>query len=372
MELYIFNKNLELKGILEVYTSLRWIRSFYKAGKFELHCKLNSKTKELLTKDNLIYKKDDTELGCIESIKLHHSSNEDETIQVTGTFITGYLKRRINWGRLTFNGSCEMLMRKLVNDNAINPTNVNRKIPNLILGDLKSFNDEIHYQNSFGNILDELEKISNTYNVGYKIDFDYIERKLIFNTYKGIDRSLNQTIIAPCIFSRDFENILEQDYFESINNFKNTCLIAGAGEGLDRKLTSIENGYGLDRYELFVDARDIADKDRKTNDEGEEIEIEIPPSKYIPLLVQRGEEKLKECKEINTFDSKVNTRGNNIYKKDYDLGDIVTVFDKKWNIQLDARITEIEEVYENGNLEINPIFGNEIPTIIDKIKRIVR
>lgn len=40
-------------------------------------------------------------------------------------------------------------------------------------------------------------------------------------------------------------------------------MIAGAGEGSARKITSIENGDGLDRYEMYVDARDIEDKEEK-------------------------------------------------------------------------------------------------------------
>jgi len=54
------------------------------------------------------------------------------------------------------------------------------------------------------------------------------------------------------------------------------------------------------------------------------------------------------------------------------LGDIVTIQDKKWGLRVDTRITEIQEVYEGGKVEINPTFGSNIPTITDKIKRMVR
>ena len=43
--------------------------------------------------------------------------------------------------------------------------------------------------------------------------------------------------------------------------------------------------------------------------------------------------------------------------------------DKKWNVTVDTRITEINEIYENGNVSIVPTLGNKIPTILDKIKR---
>ncbi|MCW6061439.1 siphovirus ReqiPepy6 Gp37-like family protein [Clostridium sporogenes] len=376
MELYIFNRELELKGILDTFTSLRWIRRYHKSGEFELHCTLNFNTLELLKKENIIYKKDDIEAGYIDTRQLKIGEDGQEYLEVKGKFLTNYLDRRISWDRVNFSGKTEELMRKLVNDNAINPTNIDRKIQKLILGDLKGFNEDVKYQNSFGNIIEQLENISNTNNLGYRNLLDIKNRKIVFDIYKGVDRTVNNGSIAPCIFSRDFENILEQEYMDSLNNYKNTTLIAGAGEGKDRKLTSIEQGKGLDRYELYVDARDIQDTEQKKteDEEGNEIteEVEIPWERYKPLLIQRGKEKLEECQEVQTFDSKINTNGNNVYKKDFDLGDIVTVVDKNWGIRIDTRITEIEEVYEEKGLEVNIIFGNNIPTIIDKIKQVVR
>lgn len=376
MELYIFNRDLELKGILDTFTSLRWVRRYHKTGEFELHCALDPTTLKLLQRENIIYKKDDIEAGFIETRQLKISTDGKEYLEIKGKFLTNYLDRRISWDRVNFNGKTEELMRKLVSDNCINPTNINRKIDNLILGNLKGFTEDIKYQNSFGNVLEQLENISNTSNLGYRNILDIKTKKIIFDIYKGVDRTVNNGTIAPCIFSRDFENILEQEYMDSLNNYKNTCMIAGAGEGSARKITSIEEGQGLDRYELYVDARDLSDTKQveKKDNEGntETIDVPIPDSEYIPMLLQRGKEKLAECYEVQTFDSKINTQGNNVYKKDYDLGDIVTVVDKKWGIRIDTRITEIEEIYEEKGQDINVVFGNNIPTLLDKIKQVVR
>lgn len=371
MELYILNRDLELKGIIDTFTSLRWVRRYHKSGEFELHCALNSDTLNLLQRENIIYKKDD-EAGYIETRQLKIDSAGQELLEVKGKFLTSYLRRRINWGQLIFNGKTEELMRKLVNDNCISPTS--RALPNLILGSLKNFDDTMQYQDSYGNILSCLESISNTSNLGFKNTLDMENQKIIFNVYKGIDRTVDNGVIAPCIFSRDFENLLEQEYFDSINNYKNTALIAGTGEGADRKLTAIEQGQGLDRYELYVDARDLQSTKQveKTDEDGNKTTEDVPMSdnEYMPLLLQRGNEKLAECYEVQTFDSKINTQGNNTYKKDFDVGDIVTVIDKKWRIKINARITEIEEIYEAKGLVVNVIFGNNIPTLIDKIKAV--
>lgn len=255
-------------------------------------------------------------------------------------------------------------MRKLVLENAINPKNVKRKIPHLILGDLKGFEEQITYQNSFGNLFEQIQFISGANDLGFRNFLDIKGKNIIFDIYKGVDRTVNNGKIAPCIFSRSFENILQQQYFSSVNNYKNSCLIAGAGEGENRKLTSIEKGEGLNRYELFVDARDISDIKNV-----DEVEKTIPQQEYDGLLCQRGYEKLSECREVKTLNGKINLNGNNKYKTDFDVGDIVTLTDKQWGVMENVRITEIEEIYEESGLDINVTFGNPIPTLIDKIKQ---
>ena len=379
MEIYIFDKDLKLKGVLDSFISLRWVKRYSKSGDFQLNCVLNEDSIKLLQRGNIIFKKGDNEAGYIETRQLSINSSGNELLEIKGKFLTNYLNRLISWDRICFDGSCKNLIEKLINENVINPSNIKRKIPNIILGNI-NINNSIQYNNSFGNILEQLEKVADTNNFGFRNILDIKNRKIIFETYKGVDRTINNGTVAPCIFSREFENILQQQYIDSINNYKNTCLIAGAGEGSDRKITSIEEGEGLDRYEFYVDARDLQDKEQKEfkskDTEGNETiemkDVEIPWERYKPLLIQRGKEKLSECNEVQSFDAKINIQGNNVYKKDFNLGDIITVKDKKWGLTLNRRITEIEEIYESKGVTINAILGNSIPSIIDKIKQVVR
>ena len=232
------------------------------------------------------------------------------------------------------------------------------------LGILKNLNDNINCQTSYKNIIEELTEVLTTYEIGYRIELDYRNKKLLFQLYKGIDRSIEQQSISPCVFSREFENVLSQSYFNSNENLKTTALIAGEGEGKDRVLTEINNNVsGLDRLEIFVDARDLK---KESNDNT------LTEEEYLKILQQRGKEKLYQNLSTNTFEGTINLLSNNSYKRDFELGDIVTILDRKWNITINTRITEIEEVYENGGKSINVIFGNKIPTILDKIKSKVR
>ncbi|MDQ9752222.1 hypothetical protein RFZ03_16400, partial [Acinetobacter baumannii] len=78
---------------------------------------------------------------------------------------------------------------------------------------------------------------------------------------------------------------MNREYISDISEYKNTAITAGQGEGADRKIhIEGEENAGIDRYELFVDARDI------------EKEEQLP---------DRGKSKLAECVEVNSYSSAV-------------------------------------------------------------------
>ena len=154
---------------------------------------------------------------------------------------------------------------------------------------------------------------------------------------------------------------------DDINDYRNIALVAGEGEGHLRKREIVGQASGLGRRELYVDARDL----QSTDTDGEE-EIIIPDSEYREMLRDRGLSDLAETEKIEVFNSRVDVGSNLEYKKDFDLGDIVTATEKRWGITVDTRIEEIEEVYEEDGMSIYTVFGDEVPDIIDKIKREVR
>lgn len=358
MELYIFDRDLNFQGILESYFSLRWVRRYSKCGELELHCNLTPETLNLLKKGNIIWKRDDIEAGYIEYRNLRQDVEGKEVLVIKGKFLTGYLNRRIIWGIENIDSTSELAIRGLIDKHSINPIDINRKINLLKLGDIKNYTQNINYQVSYKNLLEETESIAATSELGIRTLIDVVNKQIVFDIYEGLNRTASQTVNSHAIFSKEFENVLEQKYTDSLNNYRNTVLIAGEGEGTERELVAIESGQDLDRFEMFVDARDLQ-KERRTTQQ------------YIELLENRGNIKLGERKEIKTFDSKINLRSNLIYKKDFNLGDIVTCTSKKWGITIDTRITEIEEVYEESGKQVNVTFGNNIPTLIDKLKGVI-
>lgn len=530
MELYIYNRNLELQGIIDNYTSLQWIRRYSSAGEFELHCPLDADTVNLLQKENLICKNDDDkEAGVITYISMSDDGESGSVIVVKGSFLTGYLKRRIIWGTENFNNTVETAMRVLVSNNCITPQNTDRKINNLQLGNFGNYPETVDYQVSYANLADEVESLAVSADLGQYIEFDKENNKLLYTVYRGLDRSVNQSVNPRAIFAQEYDNVLSQNYVTATGDYKNVCLIGGIGEGSERKTAAIGDATGLDRFEVFCDQNNLSNVveektvDGKTAEEiasSEDIRIasaqsaydilaaeleankaalkinqinakikademvefmtgkfnvnlddypefleiqaeqdalyhewfylwyrtygnsqlmHIFPSQfhgwsgddprfdwskigwdaetetltlyegvqylagkaqnnlentknfvaaeaevavtgsnvmtdeeYTALLIEKGNETLAANKEVLTFDGSINPRSNLEYRVDYNLGDVVTQINRDWGIELDARITEITEIYEESGLELNIVFGNAVPTLIKKIKNIAK
>ncbi|MDQ7095939.1 siphovirus ReqiPepy6 Gp37-like family protein [Desulfosporosinus sp. PR] len=363
MELYIFNRNLEFIGLLDAFTSLQWTRRYAKAGDFELHCALTRDALSLLTRENILWKKGDPEAGYIEYRNLDQDADGNETLVIKGKFLSAYLNRRIIWGQEVLQDTAENAMRTLVTKNAITPTDSSRIIPNLILGGVQGYPQAVNYQTSYSNLEDEIENLCSLSELGYRVRFDIANKKLVFNVYQGFDRSVNQSVNPRCIFAKEFENILKQSYTDSLNNYRNTVLVGGMGEDVNRKLVSIGTASDLDRFEMFDDAKDLTNVVNN---------VTLSDADYTNTLIDRGNSKLADTQEVQTFDSTINLDSNLTYKTDFDLGDIVTCVSKKWGITIDARITEVQEVYEEAGLSISVTFGNNVPTLLDKIKQKMR
>ena len=282
MDIKVFNTKLDLIGIIDIFSSFRYKQKFYDIGEFELHIPFNIGDLEILQKDNIIYVNEQNSF-IVDTRQIKLNQDGSEYIQVNGKSLLNILNRRIIYNQIVEKNNANEVVKRIVNENVIAPKNIKRKIENIAIGELADTLN-IDYQNRYGNVLDEIIGISKTTDVSFYILLDHINKKLLLKSFSGTDRTINQNIISPCVFSRDYENVEEQEYVDSLNNYKNVTLVAGSGEGINRKVFEVGEHEGLNRYELYTDARDLSDKEQKTrivtNEDGSEYEenyeVDIP------------------------------------------------------------------------------------------------
>lgn len=346
----VYNIDLQRLGVIDVYRSLIWTRKFKEAGTAEFHAALNSRNLALLQKGNILTMTGSVESAIIEGMAADDYSNE---ITATGRMLSAGLSRRgiktvVNISNATY----EAAMRKLVDVSAISVTN---PLPHLLLGEEKGLGNAVTLQVSYKDLYTYLTKLSACSNLGFRVRADYKEKLMYFEVYEGKDHSKNQKGNKRVVFSEVYRNINKATFTTNDQTYKTHAVVFGDGEGTARTVmeaTVDETAAGWQRRELMVDARDIQ-------------RDELTTAQYQAALIQRGTEKLKECGIVECLEAVTLPFVNFEYKKDYDLGDIVTVNKKAWGIELDKRITEIQEIYENGGYSIVPTFGDPLPETVD-------
>lgn len=334
--LYVFDKNLELKGVIDSFISLRWRRKYYEAGEFELVVAPYENNINLLKKDNIIIRSDYTEAGIIDTISFNDDGKNVE-INCSGAFLLYLTKRRIIKKMINYNGNILDGEKTLLNK--MTPLAENFEIePTTMLS------DTIQFQCTYKNVYDFICNLSKFSNIGARI-VPNIENKVYrFENYKGIDRTHNQKLNERYAFSTTQKNVEKLNLTDTSIGNCNYCLVGGVGEGNERVLVEIQEGNstGFDLFEIFLDAKSES-KDNLTEEEYKE------NLKSLGLAKLLTEQRSIEVTAYATD-----------YRNKWDLGDIVDIQDDNWNILESVRITEVEEIIEQGKREIKPTFGTPL------------
>lgn len=348
-----FNKDLDFIGEVDEYPSLIFIRKWDTYGSFEIH--VNEFNKDLFCKGNYIMLNNDgSKTGIIEHIECN-DDNDIEDITIKGYSLLYLLLNRITIPPTgsaynTFNTYAEDILIELVEFNAVNPTDMKRRIEHLTVESSKHRGNQISFQSRYKVLSDELTALCKTSGLGCQIRLDYKNKKFIFEVLEGKDLTSSQIDNPPAIFSQEYDNINDQTYTDSNVGYKNVGYVAGQGEGENREVIIVnDNLSGLDRRETFIDARDIEDDSTSVS------------------LEDRGKIKLAETPEVKNFEFNVESEG---YKTEWNLGDLVTIISKKYSTKLDTRVLEVQETYENGIVKIEPSFGESMQSISDKVNSI--
>ena len=373
MQLYIFNLNFEFLGIVEEINDIEWIRDYYRGGDFTLNAKVNPMNIDLLKKDRIIIKdRDFNEPMIIEYRQLSENDDGDEELLVTGQSLsTRILNSRVSIGRQIERGTVDKVMENILLTQSNYSKDTNRHFPNLVVDRFikPEFTEQIEHNTMYKTLYEDFEELCMANQCGYKVIFKPEAKQFLFKVYKGLDVS------DSVLFSIDFDNLKDQTYIDSNDNYRNVAIVAGQGEELDRDLVVVNNEEysGFDRREVFIDARDIEQDTKKgTDKDGNEIDIPIHNGeKATKLLTNRGNEKLAELAPVNSFDAKL-VENNYKYKEDFDLGYLVTVRNKNWDIEFKQRITRIVESYSQYGRDISVTFGQELPTIQEKLRQRIK
>lgn len=411
MDLFVMNTNLETLAIVDAYEEFIWTDRYYGYGDFELYTAMKPELLEFIKQDYYIMKRDSDRVMIIEKILITADTENGNHITVSGRSLESILDRRVIWGQRTLSGNLQNAIKTLLNENVISPSNTKRKINSFVFRastDPLITEKTIEAEYTGDNLYEVIQKLCEENEIGFKITFE--NRQFIFQLYAGADRSYDQTDNPYVVFSPKFDNIVSSNYIESKSSLKNVALVGGEGEGAERTYTAVGSYTGLDRREMFVDARDLSrevtvttepvaevneisetessgittysdiwsDPDYsmslgpgfdRNEDDSEDGSVEVLPDstetitlteeEYIALLRQRGKEHLAENVSVRSFEGQMETTVMYRYGEDFFDGDIVQIANEYGH---EARVRVIELVTSEGpnGYSVYPTFSTVI------------
>lgn len=360
MEIEVFSQDpsnqwlFQSAKIFDGFKSLTVSLNYYTYSTFELFVGLTPENVKLFVPETVLYM--EGLYFYVDNVKADDPSTAE--LKVSGNSLLGKTYDRIVLRNYTRNARPEQIVWDHLNNELVNPTDSKRKIQYLALAAAPNLGTTaIQYQNSYGKVSDELETLCTSYDFGIRETGTTLGKPgNRIELFKGRDLS---DVVE---FSEDFENLTKAGYQNNNFDESSTAVVFGEGEGSARKSVVVNaDKTGLERKELYVDARDIQ---QTTTD------ATMTDTQYKEALTNRGKAKLSERKRILTLIGETPVTSK-LFKlgEDYWLGDTVTLRSSLYNLKKESTITTIKKTYDSKGLFIEPIFGKESPTIYDILGR---
>lgn len=375
MPLRIMTRDFQLLDEVDLYSSLQIIRKWHGVGEIDLVINRYLKDADKLQRGHIIFPHNHLNKGFIirhKGIQLDENGKVTENWSIKALSLKSWIGQRLAYPA-SYEGDAETVIHQLILDNVVDPIDSKRKMPDIILADNLNRGKQIKLSTNYENLSEVIEDLSLQSGLGWNIEIDTDDRQFIFKVLEGRDLTVNQSELPPAIFSTEFGTLSQMSYMESDLDYKSVAIVEGPDlpnqdeipdEEKEKYMTTVGDAEGFERYEMLVGAS------VETEVEVEENEREQRPEEDILAdMIEVGENELAENTQEIYVEGQALTKSRLTYQKDYDLGDIGTLQQKDWGITMDARITEVKEIYEPGNIKIDLTFDNSFPTLIDKIKK---
>nr|DAM06999.1 MAG TPA: hypothetical protein [Caudoviricetes sp.] len=371
--------NFESAGILDIFESLTVNWRYYTFSQFSLKILLEDVRKIILNNSEEIQRRKDILFSLFISDNILNINNvyfyidrvvcDDSTkgeLIISGKSLRAKSLKRIVYRIYHQTKRPEQIIYDHLNNEVVNPSQASRKIQFLSVSSPGSLSTAtVDYQNSYGVVCDEIDTLCSTYDIGIKETATNLQ-----NPHNQLEIIKGRDLSDVVEFNVDFDNLLSESY-ESSNFDKATMAwVFGEGDGNARLNVKLnDNLAGLEREEIYVDARDI----QKQTQDGNGKDITLTDAQYKAALTSRGIEKLSEQVEVLTLKGDIDLESELFeYGKDYKLGDRVRFTSKLFNITKTSVLAGIDETWDNTGHHMSPLWDKESPTVFDIIKRRIK
>lgn len=356
MDLYIYDENIELIGVIDSFISLIWTDRYSCAGYFELYVPATDKNVWLLQRFHYVHR---PEIGVknvmyINGIRTTWSRDNGKCLIVTGYTADGLLRKRI----LTTKGNGATLLSVLQEKLIATP------IENVEISSDRSLDisatvyDWEHVLNAEDWAYNVIKKSGKDVSLNSYLDQE--KGKVIIGLRKGEDKS------DMLRFSEEFGNISSSDYSFSEEGCGNVVIAVtkqpttGWAPELPVYIYGDKEETGARRTEIAIEVEPVM---KEVTTEGGVIQ-QLDYSATMAQLMYLAPSALRPYSESFSAEAAINGG----YREKWKTGDKATVIDEARGTTYLKRIEEVREVYDRNGFHIYPTFGESIKTIFDLVK----
>lgn len=346
-------------GIIRDYESLALTRRFYAAGEFELHINIAKQHTDKLVRNNILAFGDGRKAGIIRHREPQQDQNDlSDTLTIKGPTLQGLAHDRIilpadspGTGYDAASGTQETILKHFVTAHMAAPSDTDRAMAALVVATDQGRGASDAWRFNINTFVDDaLNQVGTYAKLGWDIRADIANKQLVFDVYQCTDRSMSQSAVPPVMFAGDWSNISQPHLIQSWIGAA-TAGYAVAGDDLSNLVQKVGSASGYERQEQTFDCSDAS---------------------TTAELLSTGAQKLGDVAPTMSFSFDILPDRPFVYGRDYDLGDIVTAYSKRWGVTMDAQITEMVETYEASGNTLTPTFGTNIPTLKTWIRKQIK
>lgn len=329
-------------------SSYEYTKRWTKSGDFTLVCPFDKEILQALKLNGIIFF--DNDWLFIQTI-----SYNGRQITVTGKDCKAFLEIRIALpdntgfeGYSSVSGTTAHCIEQYLNQNCINPTDINRKLPLVFEGGTNGLLSD-SYMARFEYISDIVTAMCENAGIGYDIRGNIADSGFKFYTLKGVDRSFDQDVNPRVIFSSRWRNIVSEVFEHGVENV--FTAVYGTDNGNYSKLVERNPDYpqqALDMSNPSDIAKIVKGIARR------ECNVTVGISNSDSWFKKYALNEIKDNIKTESFDIAVPFSN---YGTDYELGDIVTIKDDFQNEKFNRLITEVTKSYASGQRSISLTLG---------------
>lgn len=366
----IESDGLKLDGICEEWFEVLWKSCFFSGDEFTISMPATKRNVELFKNGKAIELMRPHPIsgtseygGIIAAVEL-----SDDKLTVKGQSFDGFLDRRVLTSS-AYDDTVITVLRKNAGDLAVKSRQFTATAFNDDVDEISKYSTSLKF-----NTLSEFLSIT-AQNSGFGVHSRIIHEtgeKPHVEIYGRCfqDRSVEQATNRSVIFSDDFENVadLERNYNES--GSINAVVVASKGKHNN------ENHVDIEEFLAFFSEKETNGYERI------ELFSEINPTtctetrREIPWEILDYTSTYTEAEEIATASYAEATDCYNFsillldgWKKRFEVGDLITVEFKDYNLQLTSQITVVQEFFSENGLSVTATLGEPPKKLLQILKR---